>query len=88
LLTTFYTKHNPSKANEVELILTNFAGAEDELFERLARKYNVVNPLDASSKATPLPPLPPAPRHSSVMDARKEKGLEIQFWFHHFLRKL
>lgn len=38
----FYTKHNPTKLDQVETLLVKYKGNEDLLFTRLHRKYNSV----------------------------------------------
>lgn len=39
-LVAFYTKHNPTKLDQVETLLVKYKGNEDLLFTRLHRKYD------------------------------------------------
>ncbi len=64
VLTQFYTNHNASKVGEVAKTLQKYRGHEKELFAKLAKKYNVQNPLEqtstpstfgASPASSPLP---------------------------------
>ena len=45
-LRSFYSKHNPSRLDEENItkVLGKYKGREDELFEKLADKYDVPNP--------------------------------------------
>ena len=45
LLKEFYQQHNPAKLGEVEQTLQKYRGKEKELFAKLAKKYNTVDPL-------------------------------------------
>jgi len=47
-LTKFYEQHNKQKIIEVGKTLIKYKGREQELFSKLAKKYNVANPLDQS----------------------------------------
>lgn len=74
ILTAFYQKHNPAKINEIPKTLERYEGRERELFEKLAQRYRVPNPLDGStadrgftgpsfsdSTPSPFPAAPGAP---------------------------
>jgi Ca2+-binding EF-hand superfamily protein len=50
ILTSFYQKHNPTKIGEVKKTLEKFQGRESVLFEKLANKYKVPNPLEGTAK--------------------------------------
>ena len=39
LLTRYFMKHNPSKASNVGVLLTQYAGHEQELFDKMEAKY-------------------------------------------------
>ena len=45
VLTKFYETYNPSRLGEVDKTLQKYKGREAEMFEKLAKKYNVNNPL-------------------------------------------
>jgi len=49
ILTAFYQKHNPSKLPSVDKSLASYKGREQEMFQKLANKYKVPNPLQESS---------------------------------------
>jgi hypothetical protein len=48
ILTQFYEKHNPAKVTEVHQTLEKYKGKENEMFKKLAQKYQTNNPLDDS----------------------------------------
>ena len=50
ILTQFYEKYNPAKTGEVTKTLERYKGNEKEMFEKLAKKYNVPNPLHLSQQ--------------------------------------
>jgi len=50
ILTEFYKTHNPDKVNEVEKTLQKYKGREHEMFSKIAKKYNVPNPLSHNAK--------------------------------------
>jgi len=72
ILTNFYQQHNPGKVNEVSRTLIKYKGHEKSLFAKLAKKYNVPNPLDeragssASNSATFGPVPTPSPFASTA----------------------
>ena len=41
ILVSFYQQHNPSKLNDIDKVLTKYAGKEEQLFLNLAKKYNL-----------------------------------------------
>jgi hypothetical protein len=45
ILEDFYRRHNPTKLPEVAKTLQRYQGRENEMFEKLAQRYNVPNPL-------------------------------------------
>lgn len=57
LLTDFYSTHNPERVKDVKKALTKYKGKEKQMFEKLAAKYKVPNPLDAAA----APPAPSTP---------------------------
>ena len=50
VLKRFYEKHNPTKVGEVGKTLEKYKGRESEMFAKLATKYKVSNPLEATTK--------------------------------------
>ncbi|GFH51820.1 hypothetical protein CTEN210_08296 [Chaetoceros tenuissimus] len=58
IMTKFYQQHNPSKVGEVPKTLQKYQGREKELFEKLAKKYNVPNPLNEKKAEQTAPPPP------------------------------
>lgn len=46
-LTEFYSKHNPTKMNDIESTLMKYKGREEEMFKKLEEKYNK-NPMTSS----------------------------------------
>jgi len=55
MLTAFYQEKNPAKMNEIEKVLAKYQGKEQQLFQNLARKYNIdpsVFGVPASAPAT------------------------------------
>eukprot|EP00555_Chaetoceros_dichaeta_P015495 CAMPEP_0198274958 /NCGR_PEP_ID=MMETSP1447-20131203/62563_1 /TAXON_ID=420782 /ORGANISM="Chaetoceros dichaeta, Strain CCMP1751" /LENGTH=767 /DNA_ID=CAMNT_0043969465 /DNA_START=233 /DNA_END=2536 /DNA_ORIENTATION=+ len=50
IMTQFYQKHNAAKLGEVTKTLQKYKGKEIQLFEKLAKKYGVSNPLRAPTK--------------------------------------
>ncbi|KAL7553465.1 hypothetical protein ACHAWF_016746 [Thalassiosira exigua] len=57
ILVSFYQQHNPSKMNDIDKVLTKYAGKEEQLFVNLAKKYN----LDPSMFGVTAPPPTAAP---------------------------
>lgn len=49
ILFDFYKSHNPAKLSEVPKTLERYKGREKEMFEKLAQRYRVPNPLSAYS---------------------------------------
>ena len=52
ILTSFYQKHNASKLGEVDKTISKYKGREQEMFQKLAAKYKVPNPLQEPPKPT------------------------------------
>jgi len=50
IMTQFYQKYNAAKLGEVTKTLQKYKGKEIQLFEKLAKKYGVPNPLRAVAK--------------------------------------
>jgi hypothetical protein len=61
ILIDFYNKHNPAKLNMVNAFLKKYKGSENLMFNRLAKTYNVPNPLKALQAPPPSEPIEPAP---------------------------
>lgn len=53
-LTQFYSDYNPAKVVDVDSMLEQYASKEEELFAKLAKKYNVDPTVFGSSKTTIL----------------------------------
>jgi len=75
LLTKFYEKHNPSKLKDLSKTLDKYKGKEKELFDRLAKKYRDVNPLENITNVGPpvsqgvIPGESPKTAFSGVIDS-------------------
>jgi len=65
VLTNFYQTHNPSHVGDVDKLLAKYNGRELDMFARLAKKYKVPNPLEASIGERPSAPAPSEPFGSS-----------------------
>jgi len=57
MLTQFYQQYNPNKVNEVDTLLSKYAGQLEQLFVKLAKKYNLdpVATFGLTPKQTTLP---------------------------------
>jgi len=65
ILTSFYQKHNPSKLGEVGKTLEKYKGREPAMFEKLARKYKVPDPLQEASNMSSMPSTRPSSSSAS-----------------------
>jgi len=72
VLTEFYQKYNPAKVPEVAKHLQKYKGREPEMFEKLARKYSVANPLSDAAKGISTPAPSPSDYHSILAEFYKQ----------------
>ena len=63
MLTQFYQRYNPNKVNEIDTLLGKYAGQLEQLFLKLAKKYNL-DPA-ATFGVTPKQTTPSAPSFGS-----------------------
>jgi len=62
IATSFYQKWDPSKVQKVPELLNRYAGREEEMFRKMAGKYNTENPLTAvGAKTASVPNTVPSP---------------------------
>mmetsp|Transcript_15304 Transcript_15304/g.44239 ORF Transcript_15304/g.44239 Transcript_15304/m.44239 type:complete len:1601 (+) Transcript_15304:988-5790(+) len=59
ILHNFYQQHKPTHLAEVDKLLVKYNGREPEMFAKLAKKYNVPNPLPADMQGGTKPPTAP-----------------------------
>eukprot|EP00928_Gymnodinium_smaydae_P045146 TRINITY_DN30136_c0_g1_i1.p1 TRINITY_DN30136_c0_g1~~TRINITY_DN30136_c0_g1_i1.p1 ORF type:complete len:957 (-),score=244.87 TRINITY_DN30136_c0_g1_i1:294-2864(-) len=81
LLTRLYLEHNPRKVNCVSELLEKYKGQEEEMYERVCKKYAVAPAYDGGPHRLLNPPpgvqvYPTAPLEPRVVPLEEVRGIE------------